>query len=220
MRNYHEVLRNDLNVVLPPLLDSGDRQAFGDAWRAYAQAIGVHAAMEDGVEGAGGGSVAMLNHHFGGIIDAAGFLDEHAREHAAQAEVSRALTGPLEELRRAFAAYAELAEAHMKHEEDEMQPLVVKLPDPKAPKFAQWCVSAGLAHGGMEHFLAHGVQSLSRHGSTRNPPLVATRVFVHAAHAIFSPEQWARFGPLMRDAAPTELWAALVAEVPELGVGL
>lgn len=219
MRNYHEVLRNDLNEVLPPLLDRGDRQAFREGWQAYTRAIGVHAAMEDGVPGAGGGSVAMLNHHFDGIIDATAFLEEHHREHAAQAEVSRALDGPLENLRKAFAAYASLAEAHMKHEEDEMQPLVVKLPDPKAPKFAQWCVSAGIAHGGMEHFLAHGVRSLSRHGSARNPPLVATRVFIHAAHAVFSPEQWAHFGPVMREAAPADLWAEIVDQVPELGAG-
>ena len=220
MRNYHEVLRNDLHKVLSPLLEGGDVPGFAHAWRDYTRAISVHAAMEDGVTGAGQGSVAMLNHHFGGIVDAKAFLQEHETEHAAQAKVTAAIQGPLDALRRAFATYVDLAEAHMKHEEDEMQPLVVKLPDPKAPKFAQWCVSAGIAHGGMEHFLAHGVQSLSRHGSARNTPEVATRVFVHAAQSIFSPEQWARFGPVMRDAAPPALWAGLVAEVPALGAGM
>lgn len=35
-------------------------------WGGYCAAIAVHAAMEDGVEGAGGGSAAMLDYYFDG----------------------------------------------------------------------------------------------------------------------------------------------------------
>jgi hypothetical protein len=59
-----------------------------------------------------------------------------------------------------------------------MVPLVMRLPSPKAPKFAQWCVSAGIAHGGFEHFVAHGVESLAAYGSAKNTPAGATRVWV------------------------------------------
>ena len=62
MRNYHEVLRNDLAKVLTPLAEAGTVARFATAWTAYTMAIAVHAAMEDGVEGAGGGSAAMLDH--------------------------------------------------------------------------------------------------------------------------------------------------------------
>ena len=180
MRNYHEVLRNDLLKVLTPLAEGGDQAGFSTAWKAYTAAIAVHAAMEDGVEGAGGGTVAMLDHYFDGAAGAAMFKAEHVQEHAAQHAVTDAIAAGVVALRTAFAAYCMIAEAHLKHEEDIMMPLVARLPAPKAPLFASWCVSAGIAHGGFEHFVAHGVQSLATHGSAKNTPVGATRVFVHA----------------------------------------
>jgi hypothetical protein len=216
MRNYHEVLRNDLSRVLGPLAEAGDRSGFAAAWQAYTEAIAVHAAMEDGVEGAGGGSAAMLDHHFDGAAGAAMFKDEHVREHAAQQAVTDAMPAGVEPLRAAFAAYRAVAEAHLKHEEDIMMPLVARLPAPKAPLFAHWCLSAGIAHGGFEHFVAHGVRSLATYGSAKNTPAGATRVFVHALKAVCTPAQWAHYLPVARQAAPPAIWAAVVAEVPSL----
>ena len=158
MRNYHEVLRNDLARVLAPLAAAGDLTGFAAAWDGYCAAIAVHAAMEDGVEGSGGGSAAMLDHYFDGAAGASVFKEEHVHEHANQRAVTAAMAeGPVA-LHAAFEAYRVAAEAHLKHEEEVMMPLVVRLPTPKAPKFAQWCVSAGIAHGGFEHFVAHGVR--------------------------------------------------------------
>jgi hypothetical protein len=216
MRNYHEVLRNELGKVLAPLAEAGDLAGFGAAWRDYTRAIAVHAAMEDGVEGAGGGSSAMLDHHFDGAADAAMFRAEHLQEHAAQAAVSGALGEGMAAARAAFAAYRAVAEAHLQHEEDIMMPLVARLPQPKAPLFAQWCVSAGIAHGDFDHFVAHGVRSLAAWGSTKNTPVGATRVFVQALKAVCTPAQWARYLPLARAAAPAGVWAGVLAEVPSL----
>ena len=216
MRNYHEVLRNDLAKVLAPLAAADDLAGFAAAWGGYTAAIAVHAAMEDGVEGAGGGSAAMLDHYFDGAAGAAVFKAEHVDEQAHQRAVTVAMgEGPLA-LRAAFEAYRIVAEAHLKHEEDVMVPLVMRLPSPKAPKFAQWCVSAGIAHGGFEHFVAHGVASLATYGSTKNTPAVATRVWVHALKAVCSPAQWATYRPVARAAAPPSIWAIIVAEVPSL----
>ena len=216
MRNYHEVLRNDLAKVLAPLAASGDLASFATAWDGYCAAIAVHAAMEDGVEGAGGGSAAMLDHYFDGAAGASVFKEEHVHEHAKQRAVTLAVgEGPVA-LRAAFEAYRVAAEMHLQHEEDVMMPLVKRLPGPKAPKFAQWCVSAGIAHGGFEHFIAHGVESLATHGSAKNPPAVAARVFVHALKTVCSPEQWAAYLPIARAAAPPAIWATIVAEVPSL----
>jgi hypothetical protein len=216
MRNYHEVLRNDLSKVLPPLAEAGDLDGFAVAWRAYQAAIAVHAAMEDGVEGAGGGSAAMLDHYFDGAAGAAMFKAEHVEEHAMQAAVTDAIAQGAAAVRPAFAAYRRFAEAHLKHEEDIMMPLVARLPQPKAPLFAEWCVSAGIAHGGFEHFVAHGVQSLATHGSTKNTPAGATRVFVHALKTVCTSAQWARYLPVARSAAPPDVWMAVLAEVPSL----
>jgi hypothetical protein len=217
MRNYHEVLRNDLAKVLTPLADAGDLAGFARPWQAYRRAIAVHAAMEDGVDGAGGGSAAMLDHHFDGAAGAPAFREEHGHEHAAQQAVTDALAGGPQALRPAFQAYRAIAEAHLRHEEDIMMPLVARLPHPRAPLFAHWCVSAGIAQGDFDHFVAHGVASLATHGSTRNTPAGATRVFVHALQAVCTPAQWARYRPLARQAAGPAVWAAVVAEVPSLG---
>lgn len=216
MRNYHEVLRNDLAKVLAPLAEAGQLSAFAPAWRAYQAAIAVHAAMEDGVEGAGGGSAAMLDHYFEGAAGAAMFKAEHEGEHAMQDAVTDAIPRGAEAVRGAFAAYRACAEAHLRHEEDIMMPLVARLPQPKAPLFAKWCVSAGIAHGGFEHFVAHGVQSLATHGSAKNTPAGATRVFVHALKTVCTPAQWAQYLPVARSAAPPEVWQAVLAEVPSL----
>lgn len=216
MRNYHEVLRNDLSKVLPRLAEAGDLDGFAAAWRAYQTAIAVHAAMEDGVEGAGGGSAAMLDHYFDGAAGAAMFQAEHIDEHVMQCDVTDAIPRGAEAVREAFAEYRSFAEAHLKHEEDIMMPLVARLPQPKAPLFAEWCVSAGIAHGGFEHFVAHGVQSLAAHGSTKNTPAGATRVFVHALKTVCTPAQWARYLPVARSAAPPDVWMAVLAEVPSL----
>ena len=102
--------------------------------------------------------------------------------------------------------------------EDIMMPLVARLPAPKAPLFAHWCLSAGIAHGGFEHFVAHGVQSLAAHGSAKNTPAGATRVFVHALKTLCTPAQWAHYGPVARQAAPAPIWAAVIAEVPSLEI--
>jgi len=216
MRNYHEVLRNDLAKELAPLAAAGDLAAFAPAWRGYCAAIAVHAAMEDGVDGAGGGSAAMLDHYFDGAAGAPAFREEHVQEHAGQSAVTAALADGPDAVRAAFARYRDLAEAHLKHEEDIMMPLVARLENPKAPKFAQWCVTAGIAHGGFDHFVAHGVRSLSAHGSAKNPAAVATRVWVHALKSVCTREQWADYLPVARAAAAPSVWAAIVAEVPSL----
>ncbi|MFN0185431.1 MAG: hemerythrin domain-containing protein [Aquabacterium sp.] len=222
MRNYHEVLRNDLARVLAPLAEAGDTAGFAAAWATYRRAIAVHAAMEDGVdglegvEGTGGGSSRMLDHYFDGAAGADMFRREHEHEHQAQAEVTQAIGQGPSAMRAAFAAYREIAQAHLRHEEDIMMPLVARLPAPKAPLFARWCVSAGIAQGDFDHFVAHGVQSLSAWGSTNNSPTGATRVFLQALKAVCTAAQWARCLPLARAAASAEVWHAVLAEVPSL----
>ena len=171
MRNYHEVLRNDLARVLTPLAEAGDVAGFSAGWQAYCDAIAVHAAMEDGVAGAGGGSAAMLDHCFDGAAGAAAFKHEHVQEHALQRTVTDALCDGAAAVRTAFAVYRRFAEMHLQHEEDIMMPLVARLPSPKAPLFAHWCLTAGIAHGGFEHFVAHGVRSLATFGSAKNAPV-------------------------------------------------
>jgi hypothetical protein len=141
MRNYHEVLRNDLAKVLAPLAAAGDLAGFVTARDGYCAAIAVHAAMEDGVEGSGGGSAEMLDYYCDGAAGASVFKEEHVHERAIQSAVTAAICARSVALRVAFEKYRVATEAHLKHEEDVMVPLVMRLPSPKAPKFAQWCIS-------------------------------------------------------------------------------
>ena len=156
-QGHRVVLHAYRDFSCPPgvsLRDAGDLPGFAAAWGNYTRAIAVHAAMEDGVEGAGGGSARMLDHHFDGAAGAAMFAAEHVDEHRLQQAVTDALLQGMATVRSAFATYRSAAEAHLKHEEDIMMPLVARLPQPKAPLFAQWCVSAGIAHGDFDHFVS------------------------------------------------------------------
>jgi hypothetical protein len=215
MRNYHEVLRNDLAKVLAPLAAAGDLAGFAPAWDDYCAAIAVHAAMEDGVEGAGGGSAAMLDHYFDGAAGAAVFKEEHVHEHASQRAVKVALAEGPEALRGAFESYRVVAEAHLQHEEDVMVPLVMRIPNPKAPKFAQWCLSAGVAHGGFERFVAHGVTSLATYGSARTRPRSRPGMGTSAQGRLFAGTVGG-YLPVARAAAAPPVWTSIIAEVPSL----
>lgn len=216
MRNYHEVLRNDLARVLAPLADAGDVAGFAVAWEDYTRAIAVHAAMEDGVEGTGGGLVAMLDRFFDGAAGVARFRSEHQRDHIMQSAVADAVAAGSTSIRDVFGDYRAAAEAHLKHEEDVMMPLVARLPQPKAALFASWCLAAGAAHTDFDRHVTHGVESLAAHGSTRNTPAGATRVYLHSLKSVCTPAQWSRCLQLARDAAPPGIWAAVLAEVPNL----
>lgn len=216
IRSYHEVLRNDLARVLSPLAAAGDVEGFAIAWHAHTTAAAVLVAMEDGVPGAGGGSAAMLDYHFDGAARAAMFATGHSDRHALQAVLSSALSTGRGAVRQGFASYRHAVEAHLRRQEDTLMPLVARLPAPQAPLFAHWCVSAGIAQGGFDHFVAHGVQSLSKFGSSKNTPAGATRVFVHALKTVCTPAQWAHYLPLAHRAAAPGIWAVVLAEVPSL----
>ena len=49
---------------------------------------------------------------------------------------------------------------------------------------------------------------------------MATRVFLHSLQTVSGPDQWIAMMPLARDAAPADIWEAVVAEVPVLALGL
>ena len=63
-----------------------------------------------------------------------------------------------------------------------MTMLLLLMPAPRAPLFAQWCLAAGIAQGDFDHFVAHGVRRLSAYGSGKNTPAGATRVISIAAY--------------------------------------
>lgn len=217
LSGYHEVLRNDLEWVLTPLAVAGHLAEFAEAWGDYRAAVAVHTAMEDGLDGSGGGGIALLHHCFEGVAECLSFHEEHQRECEAQESVSKALGQGQADLDHAFSAYRQVAEDHLAHEDEVILPLVQRLTPPSASLFSRWCVTAGVAGGGFEHFVAHGVASFAIHGSRENSPAKATRIFLHSLQAVCSPALWAVAQPTARAAAFGPIWHEVIAEVPSLG---
>ena len=86
-------------------------------------------------------------------------------------------TGHHDAIATAFASYASHHEAHLKHEEDLMMPLIPRLPDypERAHLLRAACMTPALATGDFDHFVGHCVQSLSSHGSAKNSPASGAR---------------------------------------------
>lgn len=216
LSDYHEVLRNDLEWVLSPQAQGGHLSEFAESWDEYRAALAVHTAMEDGLEGSGGGGVALLNRCFEGAADCLAFDQEHLREREAQEAVSRSLAQGRTELRHAFGAYRRVAEDHLGNEDAVILPLVRRLKAPSASQFSQWCISAAVAFGGFEHFVAHGVVSFATHGSRQNEPTKATRQFLHSLRAVCTPALWAVVQPTAQAAAFGSIWNGVIQEAPSL----
>lgn len=215
MTGYHEVLRNDLERELTPLADRGALEEFAEAWADYRAAVGVHTAMEDGHEG-GGGGIDLLKRCFEGATRQLRFDEEHHREHEAQASVSVALRQGRSDLRHAFGAYRRMAEDHLIHEEEVVRPLLDQLTAPNTSLFSRWCLTAGVACGGIEQFVAHGVASFATHGSRDSSPERAIAQFLRSLQTTCSDAQWAVIQTTARAAAFGTLWAAVIAEEPSL----
>jgi hypothetical protein len=223
MSSYHQVLRNDLEHVLTPLAHRGQLAEFAEAWRDYRTAASVHTAMEEGLESSGGGGIDLLNHWYEASANAPlsmSFLEEHGQEEEAQRLVTVALAQGHNDLLRALSAYRQVAEAHMDHEEEVLRPLVEQLPPPSASLFSRWCLTAGAASYGFEHFVAHGVTSFATLGSQGSSPERAIAEFLHSLQSGCSEAQWALIHATARAAAYGPIWSSVMAEMSVLqGVG-
>ena len=76
MRNAHEVLRG-LARDCGTKLDSGDLEGFKALLADLRKFEGMHAAMEDGIDGVGSGFFKVLNSKFDGLADKEGLFAAH-----------------------------------------------------------------------------------------------------------------------------------------------
>jgi hypothetical protein len=97
-------------------------------------------------------------------------------------------TGQRDAIATAVASYVSHHEAHLKHEEDQMMPLIPRLPDypERVHLLRSACMTPGLATGDFDHFVGHCVQSLSSHGSAKNSPQTATRGALRASRSLLT----------------------------------
>jgi hemerythrin-like domain-containing protein len=209
MRNAHEAIRASIRLQ-EEALESADLEAFREQWRAYVRARTVHAAMEDDA------MFDLLDRVSAGAVTAAGLAVEHDRDRELTAAVNSTLPGgDLTSIRTHWAAWRDNQLAHLEHEERVMNPLVGKTAE----------TPAGIARVVHERLLIPGerlpdfdwyigwvVAMLSQHGSTGQPPNVATRVFAWALQHACSPDQWSRLRPVVEENTTPEIWAEMVTE--------
>jgi hypothetical protein len=73
-----------------------------------------------------------------------------------------------------------------------------------------------LGHGedlpDFDWFIGWVVDMLSRHGSTGQPPDVATRVFAWGLQHACSPSQWSRLRPIVERNCTPAIWAELTSK--------
>jgi hypothetical protein len=207
MRNTHEALRASIRLQ-EAALETRDRTAFADEWRRLQRGLAVHMAMEDR------DMFALLDAVSEGACAAAGLPAEHTDDKRLGAAVEAALAGPdLADLRNAWSAWRDEHLHHLEHEEAVMMPLTMKTaptPEGRARVVHDRLLTPGTGLPDFDWFVGWVVEMLGRHGSTAQPPAVATRVFVWGLQHACTPEQWRHFRPIVQRSCPPAIWDELV----------
>ena len=206
MRNAHEALRASIRLQ-EAALEAGDRTAFGEEWLRLQRGLAVHMAMEDR------GMFALLDAVGDGACSAAGLPAEHEDDKRLAAGVDGALPdADVADLRDAWSAWREEHLHHLEHEEAVMMPLTMKTaptPEGRARIVNERLLTPGTELADFDWFVGWVVGMLSRHGSSAQPPAVATRVFVWGLQHASTPDQWRRLRPIAQRSCPPEMWDEL-----------
>lgn len=206
MRNAHEALRASIRLQ-EAALEAGDRTAFAEEWLRLQRGLAVHMAMEDR------GMFALLDAVGEGACSAAGLPAEHEDDKRLAADVDGMLAdADLAALRDAWSAWRDEHLHHLEHEEAVMMPLTMKTaptPEGRARIVNERLLTPGAGMADFDWFVGWVVEMLSRHGSSAQPPAVATRVFVWGLQHASTPDQWRRFRPIAQRSCPPAMWDEL-----------
>jgi hypothetical protein len=209
MRNAHEALRASIRLQEQEL-DAGDVAAFRKEWRTFQRALAVHMAMEDGA------MFALLDDVGAGAVTAANLPAEHVEDVRLAAAVNATLAGAdVGAVRAAWSAWRDDHLHHLEHEEEVMMPLTMKTaatPEARARVVHDRLLGHGEDLPDFDWFIGWVVDMLSRHGSTGQPPDVATRVFAWGLQHACSPSQWSRLRPIVERNCTPAIWAELTSK--------
>ena len=208
MRNAHEALRAGIRLQ-GRALEGADLGTFADEWKRLQRGLAVHMAMEDQA------MFALLDEAGGGAISAAGLPGEHEHDRRLVAAVDAALAGgDTAALRQAWSVWHDEHLQHLEHEEAVMMPLTMKTaptPEGRARIVHERLLTPAAELPDFDWFVGWVVLMLSAHGSSAQPPSVATRVFAWGLQHASSPPQWRRFRPIVERNCPPAMWNELVA---------
>jgi hypothetical protein len=209
MRNTHEALRASIQLQQQKL-DAGDAASFREEWQTFQRALAVHMAMEDEA------MFALLDGVSEGAITAAKLPAEHVEDTRLAAAVDAALgQADLSALRAAWFVWKEDHLHHLAHEEEVMMPLTMKTgatTEARARVVHDRLLVPGERLPNFDWFIGWVVHMLSRHGSTGQPPNVATRVFAWGLQHACSPSQWNRLRPIVERNCTPAIWDELTSK--------
>jgi hypothetical protein len=216
MRNAHEALRASIRLQ-DQKLEAGDVGAFRQEWQTFQRALGVHMAMEDNT------MFALLDETGAGAITAAKLPAEHLEDQRLAAVVDTALTrDDAAALRAAWVKWKEDHLHHLAHEEEVMMPLTVKTaptPEGRARIVHDRLLTPAESLPHFDWFVGWVVSMLSQHGSSAQPPNVATRVFAWGLQHACSPSQWNRLRRIVERNCTPAIWDELTTRFGLNGEG-
>lgn len=122
-----------------------------------------------------------------------------------------------EEVKIRFSAWKSFQLKHFSEEEKLLMPLTQMLaPTPlgRCRVVHRHLICPSMERSAEEfiHFIGWCTGLLSRHGSDRETPEVATRIFVCALQSVSSAAQWAAFQPVLMYHCKEEIWKMLVTQ--------
>jgi len=174
----------------------------------------LHAMCEDGVPGCKG-FFAVVNERFENLAHQKGLLTAHGELHKQEQELVALANNPqstLDEVKPVFAQWVAANETHLKNEEDVMMPCVKKMMEGKVNlvELLQFDIMPCIwDRPDFGFFVQHAASTLEKYPDN-NP---RARVFLHALHALCTPQRWHRYLPYVKAGLSPRLFHAINTEV-------
>eukprot|EP00405_Crypthecodinium_cohnii_P014427 CAMPEP_0206459634 /NCGR_PEP_ID=MMETSP0324_2-20121206/24290_1 /ASSEMBLY_ACC=CAM_ASM_000836 /TAXON_ID=2866 /ORGANISM="Crypthecodinium cohnii, Strain Seligo" /LENGTH=260 /DNA_ID=CAMNT_0053931217 /DNA_START=68 /DNA_END=850 /DNA_ORIENTATION=- len=209
MRNGHEVIRGAMRDCTA-LLDKDDMEGYLKRYAEFMKWMNVHAEMEDGKEGIAPGFFFLLNEKFDNI--AKPLQDAHGKLHEVETKLESAHEKKdLAEIKAAWKEFAEFNEQHLLEEEKIMMPKIGALKEAgenMRELFNKFLFPLATQSPDVAFFMTFAMQVLEVHHE--NQP--RCRVFAHAVQFASTPEEWAKFHPLIKEGLSPDLYQKISTE--------
>jgi hypothetical protein len=211
MRNSHESLRGSI-MQLIDIHESGDKVRMKRVFEDLERAVYIHMRMED-ID-----CFPLLN-EFNEKEEnfSQKYIDEHQTDDVLTRRISAIIKAGDELPSELLLEWAHEFERHLKHEEDDFQPLT-HLTAPtwreRAKVMNKRVITPTVTREKEEFkwYIGWNVDTLTRMGTTTQPPIVAVRVFVHSLQVGSSAEQWEEFKPIVKAHTTVDIWQHMVDE--------
>eukprot|EP00035_Acanthoeca_spectabilis_P011630 m.205319 g.205319 ORF g.205319 m.205319 type:complete len:282 (+) comp15408_c0_seq1:153-998(+) len=208
MRNAHEVIRG-LARDCGECLASGDIEGFKSTYEKMSKWEGMHANMEDGMDGVAKGFFAILNEKFDGLADKEGLTSAHTELHELNDKLMVCLNnnGELADVKVAFEALQAHNEPHLKHEEKIMMPKVMELKKSGENLKERMCkdILPCARAGDFEFWVTTAMQVLEKHAEGQP----RARVFAHALWGCATDSEWAEWQPWIEAGLSKDLYTQI-----------